>query len=381
MKGGIILVLAMFSSMAIAQDGSRLQEGFERLDVDDDGKLTTDELNFAPRLKSRLEGADKNRDGGVTYSEFSEVIMGSMPKPSTSSAVGANFGPGDHTRVVMIGEVERRYEVHVPESFDPEQEIPVVIAFHGGGGNPQTMVPISRLNEKSDEAGFIVVYPYGSGINPDRNLTFNGGECCGFAMHHEIDDVGYIRAVLEDLAGVAKVDQGAVFATGLSNGGIMSYRLAAELSDRIAAIAPVGGPLMMESINPKRPVAVIHFHGTADNFAPFDGGFGKNGQGGKGVTDFRSVDDSIQTWVKVNQCESEPRIEKLPDEADDGMEVTRFTWAGGEGGTEVVLIAIDGGGHTWPGVQPPGAASFLGPSTKDISANDLMWEFFLKHRR
>jgi polyhydroxybutyrate depolymerase len=149
------------------------------------------------------------------------------------------------------------------------------------------------------------------------------------------------------------------------------------LSDRIAAIAPVGGPLMMDACRPKRPVSVMHFHGTADEFAPFRGGYGKGILGRSGVTRFNSVDHAIRNWVKANGCVAEPAVVALPDRVDDGMRVTRKTWGGCTDGAEVVLIEIEGGGHTWPGMQPP--LAMLGRSTKDISANDLMWEFFQKH--
>jgi polyhydroxybutyrate depolymerase len=286
--------------------------------------------------------------------------------------------PGDHTRTVGVGGLKRRYIVHVPPGYDASRAVPVVIVYHGGGGNPQSMIRLTGMNAKADAAGFIAVYPYGTGRLADNFLTFNGGGCCGYAMENKVDDVAFTRALLDDLATVARTDTNRVFATGLSNGGIMAYCVAAHLSDRIAAIAPVGGPLMLESIAPKRPVSVLHFHGTSDEFAPFKGGYGKGSFGrSKGVTDFRSVEHTIQCWVKANGCVAEPRVEPLPDKADDGMKSTRKTWGGGRDGSEVVLIEIENGGHTWPGQKPIVAA--LGPSTMDISANDLMWEFFQKH--
>jgi polyhydroxybutyrate depolymerase len=314
----------------------------------------------------RLKRFDKNGDG--------------KPGPPPTSATEGKLGPGDHTRTVKVGDLLRRYRVHVPPKSAAAQATPVVIAFHGGGGNPESMVRLSGLNAKSDAAGFIVVYPYGTGPLAERLLTFNGGGCCGYAVDRKIDDVGFTRALLDDLATVAKVDADRVFATGLSNGGIMAHYLASELSDRIAAIAPVGGPLMIAAPNARRPVPVMHFHGTADAFAPFKGGYGKGSFGrSQGVTDFRSVEHTIQAWVKANGCQPEPKVEPLPDKTDDGMNVTRKTWSGGRDGSEVVLIEIGGGGHTWPGMEP--IVKTLGPSTRDISANDLMWEFFQKHPR
>jgi polyhydroxybutyrate depolymerase len=253
------------------------------------------------------------------------------------------------------------------------------MVFHGGGGNPESMIRLTGMNTKADEAGFLVVYPFGNGKLANTLLTFNGGECCGYAMDNKVDDVGFTRELLDDLAKVANIDADRVFATGLSNGGIMAHYLASELSDRIAAIAPVGGPLMLEAPHNKRPVPVMHFHGTADAFAPFQGGFGKGFLGRNGITKFRSVDHTIQNWVKANGCNTEPEIMPLPDNAADGINVTRKTWGGGKADSEVVLIEIEGGGHTWPGKKP--IVSLLGESTMDISANDLMWEFFQKHPR
>jgi polyhydroxybutyrate depolymerase len=286
---------------------------------------------------------------------------------------------GDHTRTVRVGDLERRYRIYIPKSYDATIPTPVVVVYHGGGGNPESMIRLTGMNVKADEAGFIVVYPYGTGKLSNTLLTFNGGECCGYAMQNKIDDVGFTRELLDDLAKVANVDADRVFATGLSNGGIMAHYVASELSDRIAAIAPVGGPLMMDAPRNTRPVPVMHFHGTADAFAPFQGGYGKGFLGRSKVTSFRSVNHTIQSWVKANGCKEEPEIVALPDKADDKMKVTRKTWGGGKNGSEVVLIEIEGGGHTWPGQKP--TVSLLGESTMDISANDLMWEFFELHPR
>jgi polyhydroxybutyrate depolymerase len=186
------------------------------------------------------------------------------------------------------------------------------------------------------------------------------------------DDVAFIRKLLDDLGSVAKVDPRRVYATGLSNGGMMCYRLAAELSDRIAAIAPVAGTMAIEKANPKRPVPVLHFHGTDDAIVPFDGVH----QGTPKFIHFKSVEDSIRTWVKIDGCDEKPEVADLPHRADD-MLVERKTYGHCKEGAEVVLVVIRGGGHTWPGQEPP--VAFLGKSTKNISADDLIWEFFQKH--
>jgi polyhydroxybutyrate depolymerase len=283
------------------------------------------------------------------------------------------LGPGDHTRTLTVGNLKRTYLVHVPESYDGKRPYPVVLAYHGGGSNAEQMVRFSGLSDKADTAGFIVVYPSGTGLL-EKALTWNGGNCCAYAMKNKVDDVGFTKALLDDLGKVLKVDTKRVFATGMSNGAIMAYRLASELSDRIAAIAPVAGPMGTEKCEPKRPVPVMHFHGTSDEFAPFKGGKGTKSLSG---TEFYSVEHSIGAWVNANGCKDEPITVELPDKAKDGTKVTRIAYGGGKDGTEVVLITIEGGGHTWPGREP--AIKVLGKATKNVSANDLMWEFFEKH--
>jgi polyhydroxybutyrate depolymerase len=282
------------------------------------------------------------------------------------------LAPGDHTRSLEVDGGTRSYLVHVPPKYDPKHPTSVIMAFHGGGSNAEQMVRFCALNKQADKEGFIVVYPSGTG-RFEKMLTWNGGNCCGYAQWNNVDDVTFTRALLDDLAKVANVDSKRVYATGMSNGAIMCYRLASELSDRIAAIAPVSGPMGTEKCNPKRPVSVIHFHGTDDQFAPFKGGKGK----GVSQTAFYSVEHSIRAWVKANGCPEKPVVTDLPNKADDGMTVQRKTYGPGKDGAEVVLVEINGGGHTWPGRDP--VVRFLGKSTRDISANDLMWEFFKRH--
>lgn len=284
----------------------------------------------------------------------------------------ARIRPGDSTRAVHVDGQERHYLVHVPAKYAPETPMPVVLAFHGGGANADTMAFFSGLSDKADEAGFIVVYPNGSG-RLTRMLTFNAGNCCGVAAASKVDDVAFTRCLLDDLESVANVDRRRVYATGMSNGAMMAYRLASDLSDRIAAIAPVAGPMGTSGCHPTRPVSVMHFHGDADEFAPLKGGKGRGPSG----TDFHSVQHSIDTWVAANECRPTPTTTRLPDHERDGTAVRTVCYAFGKEAAEVVLVVIEGGGHTWPGRAP--RMPSLGVSTRDISANDMMWEFFKQH--
>ena len=288
---------------------------------------------------------------------------------------GESLGSGDHKRTLDVGGRERHYLVHVPKDYDGRKPWPVVLAFHGGGSHAEQMIEFSGLNDKADEAKFVVVYPAGTGRLP-RMLTFNAGNCCGYAQAQQVDDVGFVNKLLDDLGTVLKVDEDRVFATGMSNGGLISYRLAAELSHRIAAIAPVGGPMGTDTCRPSRPVPVVHFHGIQDEFAPFAGGTGTKSLS---RTHFFSVEHSIQNWVKANGCPVEPKVEKLTSKVDDGTSITRKTYGPGKQKAEVVLYEIEGAGHTWPGREP--RLNFLGKTRQNLSANDVMWEFFQRHPR
>jgi polyhydroxybutyrate depolymerase len=285
------------------------------------------------------------------------------------------LSPGDHRRSLACGERTRTYLIHVPPSFDPAQPVPVVLVFHGGGTNARTMVRFCGLNETADRYGFLAVYPSGTGRNPNL-LTWNAGNCCGDALRDNVDDVGFVAALLDDLAGLADIDPNRVFATGMSNGGMLAYRVASELSERIAAIASIAGPMGTEDCRPTRPVSIVHFHGTADEFTPYAGGLGR-----KSLTTivFRSARDSVRCWVAANGCPEMPQESSSKAEETGGFAVEKSVWGPGTAGSEVVLYTIHGGGHTWPGRIPLG--TYLGPSATGISANELLWTFFERHGR
>ena len=280
--------------------------------------------------------------------------------------------PGNYARSIMVRKQKRSYLVHVPKDYDPQTPTPVVLALHGVGMNGPMMVLFSGLNKKADEAGFIVVYPSGTGVGPF--LKWNARGLKGEPAAGKPDDVEFISKLLDELAGLVNMDHKRVYAAGMSNGGMMCYLLAAELSGRIAAIAPVAGAVVIEDSKPQRPVSVIHFHGLKDDIVPFERAREKSPP----LIKVKSVDESVQTWVKLNGCAEAPQSDTLSKPGED-TKVTRKTYVGGQEESEVVLIIIEEGGHTWPGQEPP--VGFIGKSAKNISANDLMWEFFQKHPR
>jgi polyhydroxybutyrate depolymerase len=281
------------------------------------------------------------------------------------------LGSDDHFRSLEINKQKRTYWAHVPAGYNANKEMPVVLALHGATMSAKTMEALSGLNKKADEAGFIVVYPNGTGPNPFL-LTWNSGGFASLLALGKPDDVGFIARVLDDLEETWNVDKKRVYATGLSNGAMMCYRLAVELSDRIAAIAPVAGTIALEAYEPRLPVPVLHIHGTADRLVPYEGSSPKIAAFMK----FLSVEDTIAACVKRNGCAMCPRTTELPM-PNDQLRITRRAYEAGAGSAEVILYVVDGGGHTWPG--RPFGGGILGPYTMNMHANDVIWDFFSKH--
>jgi polyhydroxybutyrate depolymerase len=309
---------------------------------------------------------------------FSSLVQAAVPAPATRPASSPTTQPtplsaGNYRRELTVDGRKRSYLIHVPPSYDPSKPTPIVLAFHGAWMSGPQMVLFSGLNAKSDQSGFVVVYPNGLGF----------GEAMGFfnafykpappAQEGPPDDVSFTAHLLDDLATALNVDAKRTFATGMSNGGMMCHRLAAELPDRIAAIAPVAGTIATADFKPKQPVPVLHIHGTDDPLVPFDG----PERSRLGIVPFRSVDATIKAWVEADGCPAEPKITELPDANKDGMIVTKKVYGPGKNDTEVILIEVKDGGHTWPGRPSP--LKRLGKTTNNISANDVIWEFFQRH--
>jgi len=285
------------------------------------------------------------------------------------------LSPGTHRQTLEVDGRTRSFLVHVPSGFDAQQPAAVVFVLHGAGMNGPWMMWYTGMNAKSDAEGFIAVYPNGTGFGPFR--TWNAGGITGPMAAGQPDDVAFLSGVIDHLAERAAIDEDRIYSTGLSNGGMMSYRLAAELADRIAAIGPIAGTMTRPDPQPSRPVPVIHFHGTNDRIVPTNG----PSPGTPSFLAFLSVEETLRSWCVVNDCDLDRPVEvQLPDSANDGTTVVRTTYGPGPSGAEVVFVSIQNGGHTWPGRWSL-LHLITGKSTQDISANDLLWEFFERHPR
>jgi polyhydroxybutyrate depolymerase len=269
--------------------------------------------------------------------------------------------PGDTTHKISFDGEQRTYILHIPPNLDPKQPSALVFVFHGFGLDGEEMVRITGFNTQADTSGFIVVYPNGTG----RKSSWNGGDCCGEAAVKEVDDVGFVRALIKEISQLVSIDNKRIYATGFSNGAIMDYRLACDLSDQIAAIAPVSATQAVQSCQPTRPVSIIHFHGTADKLNPYEGG-----QAPGGAIDFLSVKEGIQFWVGLNQCENEAKLEEFG-------KIVHETYSHCSQESAVELYTILDGEHAWPGGES--VSHDIGEPTTEILATPLIWEFFLSH--
>jgi polyhydroxybutyrate depolymerase len=277
----------------------------------------------------------------------------------------------DVERTVVSGGATRSYRVHIPPSLPADAPVPVVLVLHGGGGNARNAAAMTGMDAAADRNGFLAVYPNGSGFLRDRLLTWNAGACCGWAVQEKVDDTAFVRRALDALSDEWRVDGRRVFATGISNGGMMSYRLGCELADRIAAIAPVAGALDVSPCRPSRPVSVIAFHGTADEHVLYEGGVPKKQTDRRPRTD-ASVAASVGFFAERDGCAGGRKREEKGN-------VVRETWTGCAEGTGVVLVTIRGGGHAWPGGAK--GTPWADEPSREADATAEIWDFFSRHGR
>lgn len=277
--------------------------------------------------------------------------------------------PGDYTFTFVHNGISRFYKLHVPGSYKAGVPTPLVFAFHGGGGNMSYMADDSKygLISKSEQAGFIAVFPNGTSKYKSGILaTWNAGEGGGYARENKIDDVGFVKEVIAKVSKQLSIDPKKIFSTGMSNGASLSYRLACEMSDVFKAIAPVAGTNVTKDCSPKNPISILHIHAKNDDHVQFNGGAGKNAK--NLMKNFVSVPATIEKWVSLNGCNITPKrvLEKIGAYCD--------LYSSCKNNVEVKLCVTETGAHSWPGGKETRASE---PTSKAISANDVLWDFFL----
>jgi len=297
----------------------------------------------------------------------------------------AALAPGDYEFALTHQSLARSYLVHVPPQAAQGRALPVVLNFHGGGSTAEVIKAYTRMDRAADRDGYIAVYPNGSSGIGGRFLTWNAGSCCGPAAALEVDDVGFTLAVLDDLTVRLPYDKARVYATGLSNGSMMAYRLAAEASERIAAVAGVAGAMSLSRFAPKLPVPVMHIHSTSDHIARYDGGLGPPSTLAYTRMFHTSVEDMVRKWLDFDGCPLKPAsIETItgrPGTPDEEHTAIRRVYRPCRAGVEVVVWQLSGAGHVWPGGVRDYMPQLLGTGTAVIDANAEMWRFFSRFKR
>lgn len=267
---------------------------------------------------------------------------------------------------LMIFGRNRFFKVHLPLGYTVQKEYPVVFVFHGGGGNPDNIEKTTDFSTKADKEGFIVVYPYGTGSFPKKLLTWNTWDCCGYADKKNIDDVSFIKKVLEIIKTKYSVNQNMIFATGLSNGGMMCYLLACEMPDQFAAVAPVAATMFDENqCTANSEISMIIFNSIDDKHIPYEGGIGDESIV---KVEKMPVEKVVNFWVNKFNCVLLNKTEVSSYNKIDYMN---------KKGTEIIFYKMMGGGHSWPGGE---RGRFRADKpVKDVSATDLIWDFFKNH--
>jgi len=261
-----------------------------------------------------------------------------------------NYGINEFDMV--FDDIQREYIVYIPESYNHSVPTPILFVFHGLGGSNTATMNNTGFNEIADEENFIVVYPQGS-LFLNLISHWNVG---GFTNGSNADDIGFIDYLIPSLSGTYNINLDRVYSTGMSNGGFMSFLLACQLSDKIAAVASVTGSMTTETLeecSPIREVPVLQIHGTNDAIVPYDGG-----------QTFGPIEEVLDYWVVNNQCLPDPIINDLGDvDNSNGITVQEIIYNGGFNGTKVKHYKVYGGTHTWF-------------QNDDINSSELIWEFF-----
>ena len=265
----------------------------------------------------------------------------------------AQAGPGFSEHRLASGGGQRSYLLYVPANAVNGQ-LPLVFSFHGSGGYPQNQVDTSRFNELADRYGFVVAFPAGEFTNTVSARSWNANVEAG------VDDVQFVRDMIEDIAGQTRIDRARIYTSGFSGGARISSRLACELSDVLAAAAPVAGLQYPDGCELKRPIPIIFFHAEDDRTNTYE------------VTaDSRpywrmGVETALDKWRQANDCTL------VSDHEQVAYGVRLFTWSECGGSAEIRFYQTATGGHSWPGAAQRGAV-------QDIDASELIWQFFSQH--
>lgn len=268
---------------------------------------------------------------------------------------------------ITVGNLEREYYVYAPPAKS-QMARPLVVMLHGGAGKPESAARMTGFSELAKQENFIVAYPYGTG----RVSTWNAGKCCGYAMRNNVDDVAYIRAMLEEIKSNYRIDEQRIYAVGMSNGGMMAYKLACDMGDVFRAVAPVAGAMNTYTCEPQGRPSMAIFHAINDEHVLYNGGVSEKGlrsMFGLRPAPDASVEDAVQFWMKNDYCRPIPQTDRYDD-----YSVVNYFCAEER---EVRIYMLNSGGHSWPGGEKGWAGA--DEPLQSISATQEIWKFFKQH--
>ena len=269
-------------------------------------------------------------------------------------------GPATFTATLQVDGRDRTYRVHLPPAYDGRTPLALLLAFHGGWGTGVAMASLTGLDQVSDANRFIAVYPDGIG------RSWNAMNGMGTAERRGVDDVSFVRALIDRLEADFLIAPGRIYATGMSIGAMFVHLLGCQLSGTLAGIAAVAGsmpPQVTSQCRPAQPISVLQIHGTADPRSPYEGGHTASGGAVEPVT------TTVREWAHRDGCVGEPEAGAL------GNGVVQQTYRSCRQGAEVAFIRVDGGGHTWPGGLQYLPRQVIGETNRSFDASQTIWRF------
>lgn len=308
------------------------------------------------------------------------ILLGSLFGSTVALA-----SPTTSADSIIVDGTQRSYLLHIPSSLDKEGHAPLLIALHGGLGNGRKMIKLTQggFNRLAEEKGFLVVYP--DGMEKHWNDGRHGEETGHSAHQNETDDVGFLSALIDKLIAEWNLNSERIYVTGMSNGSMMSHRLACELSHRITAIAAVAGNLprrYLPDCKPTNPLSVLVISNDQDPLMPYGGGYVTGPFGHRKLGQVLSASETTAFWASHNRCSPSPMVAHQPDrDESDGTRVRQETYPDCTQETQVIHYVIENGGHTWPGGRQYLGQWLIGKTSRDINANQVIWHFFEQKRK
>ncbi len=307
----------------------------------------------------------------VTYTFFFLLLFSSFGLKKI--IINANFNEEIQTRIkatIDVDGLKRNYFMVFPKNYNKEinKKYPVIIVLHGFTRNGSSIEKNSSISQKANEEGFIAIYPDGyTGKSKLAIRSWNAGNCCGFSVKNKVDDVKFISNLIDKVIAENHADKNKIYVTGSSNGAMMSYRIACELSRKVAAIATVSGGMVMGDLpcNASRTVPILHIHSINDKIVPYNGGKGALGKL------FPTVMDGINKWQTINKCDT------LSKKIEITKGYTKTEWQNSEKKMLIINYLMNDGGHSWPSAKKP--HPFIKPS-KAINATNIIFNFLKENQ-